>query len=188
MIILIDNYYSFTWNLYHFLGDLGAETKVIRNDKISVSEVIELKPKQIVISPGPCDPSYAGISMDLVIEAIKRDLPLLGVCLGHQSIAQSLGGTIIKCDEIVHGKVNKINNDQKGLFKNLPETFNATRYHSLVVSKDNIHKELEISATTDEGVIMGIRHKSSPVEGIQFHPESIETEYGHKLLENFLSL
>lgn len=188
MIILIDNYDSFTWNLYHFLGDLGAETQVIRNDKISVSEVIDLKPKQIVISPGPCDPSYAGISMDLVVEAIKRDLPLLGVCLGHQSIAQSLGGKIIKCDEIVHGKVNIINNDQKGLFKNLPKTFNATRYHSLVISKDNLPKNLEISATTDEGVIMGVRHKNSPIEGIQFHPESIATEYGHKILENFLSL
>ena len=188
MIILIDNYDSFTWNLYHFLGDLGAETQVIRNDKISVSEVIDLKPKQIVISPGPCDPSSAGISMDLVVEAIKRDLPLLGVCLGHQSIAQSLGGKIIKCDEIVHGKVNIINNDQKGLFKNLPKTFNATRYHSLVISKDNLPKNLEISATTDEGIIMGVRHKSSPIEGIQFHPESIATEYGHKILENFLSL
>ena len=188
MIILIDNYDSFTWNLYHFLGDLGEEIQVIRNDKISVSEVIDLKPKQIVISPGPCDPSYAGISMDLVVEAIKRDLPLLGVCLGHQSIAQSLGGKIIKCDEIIHGKVNKINNDQKGLFKNLPETFNATRYHSLVISKDNLPKNLEISATTDDGIIMGVRHKNSPIEGIQFHPESIATEYGHKILENFLSL
>jgi len=126
--------------------------------------------------------------MDLVVEAIKRDLPLLGVCLGHQSIAQSLGGKIIKCDEIVHGKVNIINNDQKGLFKNLPKTFNATRYHSLVISKDNLPKNLEISATTDEGIIMGVRHKSSPIEGIQFHPESIATEYGHKILENFLSL
>ena len=188
MIILIDNYDSFTWNLYHFLGDLGEEIQVIRNDKISVSEVIDLKPKQIVISPGPCDPSYAGISMDLVVEAIKRDLPLLGVCLGHQSIAQSLGGKIIKCDEIIHGKVNKINNDQKGLFKNLPETFNATRYHSLIISKDNLPKNLEISATTDDGIIMGVRHKNSPIEGIQFHPESIATEYGHKILENFLSL
>ena len=126
--------------------------------------------------------------MDLVVEAIKRDLPLLGVCLGHQSIAQSLGGKIIKCDEIVHGKVNIINNDQKGLFKNLPKTFNATRYHSLVISKDNLPKNLEISATTDEGIIMGVRHKSSPIEGIQFHPESIAPEYGHKILENFLSL
>ena len=188
MIILIDNYDSFTWNLYHFLGDLGAETKVVRNDKISVTEVIDLKPKQIVISPGPCDPNYAGISMELVSEAIKRDIPLLGVCLGHQSIAQSLGGKIIKCEEIVHGKVNKINNDQKGLFKNLPKTFNAARYHSLAVCQNNLPETLDISASTDSGIIMGVRHRNSPIHGVQFHPESIATEYGHKILENFLSL
>ena len=188
MIILIDNYDSFTWNLYHFLGDLGAETKVIRNNKISVAEAISLKPTQIVISPGPCTPSSAGISMDLVLEAINRDIPLLGVCLGHQSIAQALGGKIIKCNEIIHGKIGSIKNDQKGIFKNLPVTFNAARYHSLVVCKKNIPDYLEISAQTDTGIIMGIRHKTSPIEGIQFHPESIATEYGHRILENFLNI
>jgi len=188
MIILIDNYDSFTWNLYHFLGDLGCKIEVHRNDKISVSEVIKLKPKQIVISPGPCDPNSAGISMNLVNAAIENDIPLLGVCLGHQSIAQAMGGEIIRCHEIIHGKTDSIFNDQKTIFNGLPDNFKATRYHSLVVSNDSLPKNIEISAKTNDGIIMGIRHKESRVEGIQFHPESIATDFGHKILENFIGL
>jgi len=188
MIILIDNYDSFTWNLYHFLGDLGCKIEVHRNDKISVSEVIKLKPKQIVISPGPCDPNSAGISMNLVSAAIENDIPLLGVCLGHQSIAQAMGGEIIRCHEIIHGKTDSIFNDQKTIFNGLPENFKATRYHSLVVSNDSLPNNIEISAKTNDGIIMGIRHKESRVEGIQFHPESIATDFGHKILENFIGL
>ena len=188
MIILIDNYDSFTWNLYHFLGDLGCKIEVHRNDKISVSEVINLKPKQIVISPGPCDPNSAGISMNLVNAAIENDIPLLGVCLGHQSIAQAMGGEIIRCHEIIHGKTDSIFNDQKTIFNGLPDNFKATRYHSLVVSNDSLPNNIEISAKTNDGIIMGIRHKQSRVEGIQFHPESIATDFGHKILENFIGL
>ena len=188
MIILIDNYDSFTWNLYHFLGDLGCNTEVYRNDKISVSDVVKLNPSQIVISPGPCDPYSAGISMDLVNAAIKNDIPLLGVCLGHQSIAQALGGDVIKCQEIIHGKTDNILNDQKTIFKGIPRDFKATRYHSLVVSKQNLPNSIEISAQTKDGIIMGIRHKKCRIEGIQFHPESIATDYGHVILENFIGL
>ena len=188
MIILIDNYDSFTWNLYHFLGDLGCKIEVHRNDKISVSDVIKLKPKQIVISPGPCDPNSAGISMNLVGAAIENDIPLLGVCLGHQSIAQAMGGEIIRCHEIIHGKTDSIFNDQKTIFNGLPDNFKATRYHSLVVSNDSLPNNIEISAKTNDGIIMGIRHKESRVEGIQFHPESIATDFGHKILENFIGL
>jgi len=188
MIILIDNYDSFTWNLYHFLGDLGCKVEVHRNDKISVSEVVKLKPKQIVISPGPCDPNSAGISMGLVNAAVENDIPLLGVCLGHQSIAQALGGEIIRCHEIIHGKTDSILNDQKTIFNGLPDNFKATRYHSLVVSNDSLPNSIEISAETNDGIIMGIRHKTSRVEGIQFHPESIATDFGHKILENFIGL
>lgn len=188
MIILIDNYDSFTWNLYHFLGDLGCKIEVHRNDKISVSEVINLKPKQIVISPGPCDPNSAGISMNLVNAAIENDIPLLGVCLGHQSIAQAMGGEIIRCHEIIHGKTDSIFNDQKTIFNGLPDNFKATRYHSLVVSNDSLPNNIEISAKTNDGIIMGIRHKEARVEGIQFHPESIATDFGHKILENFIGL
>ena len=188
MIILIDNYDSFTWNLYHFLGDLGCKIEVHRNDKITVSEVIKLKPKQIVISPGPCDPNSAGISMNLVNAAIENDIPLLGVCLGHQSIAQAMGGEIIRCHEIIHGKTDSIFNDQKTIFNGLPDNFKATRYHSLVVSNDSLPNNIEISAKTSDGIIMGIRHKESRVEGIQFHPESIATDFGHKILENFIGL
>ena len=188
MIILIDNYDSFTWNLYHFLGDLGCKIEVHRNDKISVSEVIKLKPKQIVISPGPCDPNSAGISMNLVNVEVENDIPLLGVCLGHQSIAQAMGGEIIRCHEIIHGKTDSIFNDQKTIFRGLPDNFKATRYHSLVVSNDGLPSDIEISAKTNDGIIMGIRHKESRVEGIQFHPESIATDFGHKILENFIGL
>ena len=188
MIILIDNYDSFTWNLYHFLGDLGCKIEVHRNDKISVSEVINLKPKQIVISPGPCDPNSAGISMNLVNAAIENDIPLLGVCLGHQSIAQAMGGEIIRCHEIIHGKTDSIFNDQKTIFNGLPDNFKATRYHSLVVSNDSLPNNIEISAKTNDGIIMGIRHKDSRVEGIEFRPESIATDFGHKILENFIGL
>lgn len=174
--------------MYHFLGDLGCKVEVHRNDKISISEVIKLKPKQIVISPGPCDPNSAGISMNLVNVAVENDIPLLGVCLGHQSIAQALGGEVIRCHEIIHGKTDNIFNDQKTIFRGLPDNFKATRYHSLVVSNDGLPSDIEISAKTNDGIIMGIRHKESRVEGIQFHPESIATDFGHKILENFIGL
>ncbi len=151
-------------------------------------KVIKLKPKQIVISPGPCDPNSAGISMNLVNAAIENDIPLLGVCLGHQSIAQAMGGEIIRCHEIIHGKTDSIFNDQKTIFNGLPNNFKATRYHSLVVSNDSLPNNIEISAKTNDGIIMGIRHKESRVEGIQFHPESIATDFGHKILENFIGL
>ena len=186
-ILLIDNYDSFTFNLYHYLSSLKTKVDVVRNDKITPKEIIKKKYDKIVISPGPGNPDQSGNCLD-ILKTLYKDIPFLGVCLGHQSIAQSLGGKIIKCEEIVHGKVNKINNDQKGLFKNLPKTFNAARYHSLAVCQNNLPETLDISASTDSGIIMGVRHRNSPIEGIQFHPESIATEYGHKILENFLSL
>ena len=186
-ILLIDNYDSFTFNLYHYLSSLKTNVDVVRNDKITSTEIIKKKYDKIVISPGPGNPNQSGNCLN-ILKTLHKDIPFLGVCLGHQSIAQSLGGKIIKCEEIVHGKVNKINNDQKGLFKNLPKTFNAARYHSLAVCQNNLPETLDISASTDSGIIMGVRHRNSPIEGIQFHPESIATEYGHKILENFLSL
>lgn len=188
MIILIDNYDSFTWNLYHFLGDLGQDVKVIRNDKADINELIDLDPKGFVISPGPGEPSSAGISVELVNECIKSSIPLLGVCLGHQAIAYALKGSIIRARNIFHGKICEIITDEKGIFTNLPKNFNATRYHSLVVEEDSLPKDLSVSARTKQGTIMGIRHKNNIIEGIQFHPESIATEFGHKILDNFLGL
>ena len=187
MIILIDNYDSFTWNLYHFLGELGCNTEVYGNDKISVSDVIKLNPSQIVISPGPCDPSSAGISMDLVNAAVKNDIPLLGVCLGHQSIAQALGGDVIRCNEIIHGKTDHILNDQKTIFKGIPKDFEATRYHSLVVDRKKFPKKLLITAETKNKTIMGLMHKEYDIHGFQFHPESISTKVGMKLIKNFIT-
>ena len=186
MIILIDNYDSFTWNLYHFLGDLGAETVVHRNDKISVGQVISAKPEAIVISPGPATPNEAGICLDLIDKAAGQ-IPIFGVCLGVQSIGQAFGGKVVRAPHLMHGKVSKVHHTGEGVFKDLPQDFTATRYHSLIVEKDSLPDCLEVTAETD-GLIMGLQHKSLNVHGVQFHPESIASEHGHAILRNFLEL
>ena len=187
MLLIIDNYDSFTYNLVHFLGELGAETDVRRNDKLTADDAIALNPDAIVLSPGPCDPDKAGICLDLVSRA-KETIPILGVCLGHQSIAQALGARIVRAARPMHGKPSKMTHNGTGLFRGLPNPYSAIRYHSLVVDPDSLPPELEITAQTDDGVVMGIAHKSLPVYGVQFHPESIDTEHGHRLLANFLDL
>ena len=187
MILLLDNYDSFTYNIYQYMSELGANVKVVRNDKISLSEIKDLNPEKIVISPGPCTPQKAGISND-VIKTFGEYVPVLGVCLGHQCIGESFGGIVMGAGEIVHGKTSLINHDGKGVFSGIPSPFRAIRYHSLVIQKDHLPNELEVSAWTDNGIIMGVRHKSLPVEGIQFHPESIMTEFGKELLSNFLNM
>jgi anthranilate synthase component 2 len=186
MIVLIDNYDSFTWNLYHFLGDLGAETVVHRNDKISVGQVISAKPRAIVISPGPATPNEAGICLEL-IEKASATIPILGVCLGHQAIGQAFGGRVIRAPQLMHGKLSPVHHGGTGVFKDVPQDFEATRYHSLIVERQSLPDCLEITAETD-GIIMGLRHKSKNVHGVQFHPESIASQHGHKLLKNFLEL
>ena len=185
MILLIDNYDSFTYNLYHYLGELGAELEVCRNDEISVEEIQELKPEKIVISPGPCTPKEAGISC-AVIRRFGEKTPILGVCLGHQCIGTAYGGEIIRAPSIMHGKMSDIFHDSKTIYHSLKNPFSAMRYHSLVIDPDRLPAELAVSARTPDGVIMGVRHKSYPVEGVQFHPESILTEEGKTLLKNFL--
>ena len=187
MLILIDNYDSFTYNLVHYLGELGAESAVIRNDKISVAEVMAKKPQAIVLSPGPCTPNEAGVCLDL-IKAAGPTIPLLGVCLGHQSIGQAYGGKVIRAPQPMHGKLSTITNDGRGIFKGLPKSFEVTRYHSLIVERATLPDCLEITAETSDGIIMGLQHKTHPVHGVQFHPESIASEQGHALLENFLKL
>lgn len=187
MLILIDNYDSFTYNLVHFLGELGAPCEVYRNDKITAEDVIKQKPKAIVLSPGPCTPNEAGICLDL-ITALNGKIPLLGVCLGHQAIGQAYGGKVIRAPEPLHGKLSTIRHKDKGVFKGLPKRFDITRYHSLVVERKSLPADLEVTAETDDGIIMGLQHKSHPVHGVQFHPESIASEHGHDLLANFLSL
>ena len=190
MLLMIDNYDSFTWNLVQYLQALGAETKVVRNDELSVAEIERLAPERIVISPGPCTPNEAGVSVE-VIESLGRHIPILGVCLGHQSIGQAYGGKVVRAGRIMHGKTSHIRHEGKGVFANLPDAYEATRYHSLVVERDSLPDCLEITAWTenDDGSfeeIMGLRHREHPVEGVQFHPESILTEHGHALLKNFL--
>ncbi len=187
MLILIDNYDSFTYNLVHFLGELGAECEVIRNDKISADDVLKKKPEAIVLSPGPCTPNEAGVCLELVTKAAGK-VPLLGVCLGHQAIGQAYGGKVIRAPEPLHGKLSTIRHTNEGVFKDLPKTFQVTRYHSLVVDRDSLPAELEVTAETEDGIIMGLQHKQHPVHGVQFHPESIASECGHALLANFLSL
>jgi anthranilate synthase component 2 len=187
MLLLIDNYDSFTYNLVHYLGELGAESVVVRNDKITVGEVMANKPKAIVLSPGPCTPNEAGICLDL-IKAAGPTIPLLGVCLGHQSIGQSYGGKVIRAPQPMHGKLSTITNTGKGVFAGLPPSFQITRYHSLIVERSSLPECLEITAETDDGLIMGLQHKTHPVHGVQFHPESIASEQGHALLANFLRL
>jgi len=188
MLILIDNYDSFTYNLVHFLGELGAEAKVHRNDKLTVGQALELHPQAIVLSPGPCDPDKAGICLDLIKAAADNKIPLLGVCLGHQAIGQAFGGRVIRAPHLMHGKMSAVNHMGKGLFKNLPSPIQATRYHSLIVERETLPPSLEITAETNDGVIMGLQHKELPIHGVQFHPESIASENGHDLLRNFLNI
>ena len=186
MLLLIDNYDSFTYNLVHFLGELGAEAHVVRNDKITVEEAIRLAPKAIVLSPGPCTPNEAGICLELIEKAGPK-IPILGVCLGHQAIGQIYGGKVIRAPQLMHGKLSSIRHTGKGIFKGLAKTFEATRYHSLIVERENLPSSLEITAESG-GLIMGLQHKKHPVHGVQFHPESIASEHGHALLANFLEL
>jgi anthranilate synthase component 2 len=190
MLVVIDNYDSFTYNLVHFLGELGAACEVFRNDKITVAGVLALKPKGIVLSPGPCTPNEAGICLDLIREA-GASIPLLGVCLGHQAIGQAYGGRVVRAPLPMHGKLSQITHGGGGVFKALPKKLKVTRYHSLIVASDALPDCLTITASTAEpggGIIMGLQHKHHPVHGVQFHPESIATEHGHALLANFLAL
>jgi len=185
MLLMIDNYDSFTYNLVQYLGELGQEVKVYRNDEITLEGVEKLKPAHVVISPGPCTPNEAGISVPL-IKHLAGKVPILGVCLGHQSIGQALGGKIVHAKQLMHGKTSVIRHDGRGVFRDLPEGFTGTRYHSLVIERASLPGDLEVSAWTDDGEIMGVRHRTLAIEGVQFHPESILTEHGHKLLQNFL--
>lgn len=188
MLLLIDNYDSFTYNLVQFLGDLGVKADVWRNDKLSVAEAMALKPKAIVISPGPCDPDRAGICLDLIKAAADSKTPLFGVCLGHQAIGQAFGGKIVRAKQLMHGKVDQMNHTGQSVFRNLPSPINATRYHSLTIEPESFPDVLEVTATTADGTIMGLQHKTLPIHGVQFHPESIATEHGHDMLRNFLEI
>lgn len=187
MILLIDNYDSFTYNLYQYLCELGAEVEVVRNDKTTIEEIAGMAPEKIVISPGPCTPDKAGISND-VVRHFGETIPTLGVCLGHQCIGYAYGGTVGGAGEIMHGKTSMIHHDGKGVYQGLPNPFEAIRYHSLAIYRDSLPDELIVTAWTDKDIIMGVRHKRLPVEGIQFHPESIMTKVGHDLLRNFLEM
>ena len=187
MIILIDNYDSFTFNVYHYLSEIGARVKVIRNDQISTDEVIKSNPSAIVLSPGPCTPNEAGICLDLIVKC-KFLFPIFGICLGHQSIGQAFGGTIIKCSEIMHGKLDKIQHNNHRLFNGIKNEFLATRYHSLIIDNKTLSKDFEIIASTKNNIIMGIAHKKLSIYGLQFHPESIGTIDGKKILTNFLTI
>jgi anthranilate synthase component 2 len=191
MLLMIDNYDSFTYNLVQYLGELGAEVRVVRNDELTVDEVAALTPERIVISPGPCTPNEAGISVPL-IQAMAGRVPILGVCLGHQSIGQAFGGTIVKARRVMHGKTSAVHHRGQGVFSGLPDPFEATRYHSLVIARDSLPACLEVTAwtETDDGEpeeIMGVRHRELPIQGVQFHPESILTQHGHALLKNFIA-
>jgi anthranilate synthase/aminodeoxychorismate synthase-like glutamine amidotransferase len=186
MILVIDNYDSFTYNLVQYLGEMGQDLRVVRNDKISPDEIAALAPDKIVVSPGPCDPEHAGVSLQ-VIQRFAGEIPILGVCLGHQTIGQAFGGHIVRAGRLMHGKTSPVQHDGRGVFAGMPNPFEATRYHSLLIERDSLPDCLEISAETAEGEIMGVRHKDLPVEGVQFHPESILTEQGRRILENFVS-
>ena len=186
MLLLIDNYDSFTYNLVHYLGELGAEMQVHRNDALTVQDAMGLNPTGIMLSPGPKAPEQAGICLALAQAAAETKTPLLGVCLGHQTIGQSFGGNVVRCHEIVHGKMGLMHHKNKGLFAGLPTPFEATRYHSLVVERETLPDCLEITAELEDGTIMGLQHKELPMHGVQFHPESIASEHGHALLKNFL--
>ncbi|HAW47312.1 type 1 glutamine amidotransferase [Roseovarius sp. A46] len=188
MLLLIDNYDSFTYNLVHYVGELGAETRVVRNDAMDVAEAMALRPAGILLSPGPCDPDQAGICLDLTRAAAEANIPLLGVCLGHQAIGQAFGGRVIRHSDIVHGKMGEIRHNGTSVFAGLPSPFDATRYHSLVVERDSLPDCLEVTAELADGTIMGLRHRAHPIHGVQFHPESIASQHGHALLRNFLNM
>ncbi len=187
MFLLIDNYDSFTYNLRHFLGELGVEVEVVRNDVLTAEEAMEMKPEGIVISPGPCDPDRAGICLDVVRLAADR-IPLLGVCLGHQCLGQAFGGAVVRAPAPMHGKVSAIAHDGSRLFDGIPSPFSATRYHSLTVARDDLPDCFDVTAESDDGVIQGLAHRSLPMFGVQFHPESIASEHGHALLQNFIDV
>ncbi len=187
MILLIDNYDSFTYNLYQYLGELGAEVKVVRHDELTAEEALSLRPEAIVISPGPGDPDQAGISLDVIRRAAGR-VAVLGVCLGHQALGQAFGGRVVRAPRLMHGKTSEVRHDGRTIYAGLSQPFTATRYHSLIVERASLPGELEVSAWTDDGVIMGLRHRRHPLEGVQFHPESILTRVGHDLLRNFLAV
>ena len=186
MLLLIDNYDSFTYNLVHYLGELGWQVRVERNDALSPEAALALKPEAIVLSPGPCDPDRAGICLPLTRAAAEAKVPLLGVCLGHQTIGQAFGGKVVRCHEIVHGKLGLMHHQGAGLFRGLPSPLKGTRYHSLVVERESLPDCLEVTAWLEDGTIMGLRHRDLPIEGVQFHPESIASEHGHAMLKNFL--
>jgi len=187
MLLLIDNYDSFTYNLVHYFGELGAKMEIYRNDALSADEALGLLPQAIVLSPGPCDPDQAGICLEL-IRKNAGNIPLLGVCLGHQAIGQAYGGKVVRAPNLMHGKISGIRHTEKGLFESLPTPFSATRYHSLMVERQSLPDCLEVTAETDDGVIMGLAHRKYPVHGVQFHPESIASEQGYELLKNFLMI
>jgi anthranilate synthase component 2 len=187
MILVVDNYDSFTYNLVHYLNELGAETLVHRNDALTVAQALALRPQGVLLSPGPCTPNEAGICLEL-LAAAPADLPILGVCLGHQAIGQAFGGQVVRAKAIMHGKTSAIRHTGQGVFKDLKNPFTATRYHSLSVPRESLPAELEVTAWTEDGEVMGLQHRSRPVHGVQFHPESIATECGHELLANFLAL
>ncbi|HBB84907.1 MAG TPA: aminodeoxychorismate/anthranilate synthase component II [Sulfitobacter sp.] len=187
MLLLIDNYDSFTYNLVHYLGSLGADVQVHRNDALSVDEAMSMNPAGILLSPGPCDPDQAGICLGLTHAAAEARVPLLGVCLGHQTLGQAFGGKVVRADDIVHGKLGQMQHDGRGVFAGLPSPFGATRYHSLVVERASLPECLEITASLEDGTIMGLQHRELPLHGVQFHPESIRSEHGHALLQNFLN-
>ena len=187
MIVVIDNYDSFTYNLVHYLGELGTETSVWRDDQISASDVLAMNPSGILLSPGPCTPNEAGICLPLIDAAAKAGVPLMGVCLGHQAIGQAFGGTVMRAPVPMHGKVDRMFHEGRGVLMGLPSPFRATRYHSLIVERATLPACLEVTGETEDGLIMALSHRELPIHGVQFHPESIESEHGHKILENFLN-
>ncbi|WP_448579645.1 anthranilate synthase component II [Thermaurantiacus sp.] len=188
MILVIDNYDSFTFNLVHYLIELGVEVEVVRNDALTAQQAIDRRPQALLLSPGPCTPNEAGICLDLIPLAARQGVPLLGVCLGHQALAQAFGGRVVRAPTLMHGKTSAIHHQGRGIFRDLPSPFVATRYHSLIAEADSLPDVLDVTATTGDGVIMGLSHRSLPLHGVQFHPESIATEHGHRLLANFLSI
>ena len=187
MILVVDNYDSFTWNLVHYLAELGAETRVVRNDDLTAAEALALRPEALLLSPGPCTPNEAGICLALIDQA-PREMPIFGVCLGHQAMGQAFGGDVIRAKSLMHGKTSPIEHEGKSVFAGLPSPFTATRYHSLAVKRETLPDVLEVTAWTADGEIMGLAHRTRPIHGVQFHPESIATEHGHDLLANFLDL
>lgn len=187
MLLLIDNYDSFTFNLVHYIGELGTECVVKRNDALDVQEAMALRPDGILLSPGPCDPDRAGICLALTEAAAETGIPLFGVCLGHQTIGQAFGGKVVRAGEIVHGKLGAMHHNGKGIFAGLPSPLDATRYHSLIVDRESLPDDLEVTAWLEDGTIMGLQHRDKPIHGVQFHPESIRSEHGHAMLKNFLS-